>query len=295
MLQDNSWTRLGPVFSHPPYVVMGAASVLVLIALGIGVAVWFHGRHLQARHLRGLGVLLLTGIWIAPIVGVLTLIGWQAARHFRELPLEQVPMAEYNPGSDAAEGLSISGPQFLKAREMTTDEPNWVRQPVSVTPLGTLLVLSSERFATLEEAERQVTGQALEAIRRHFHEEFPNYGKWNIPVSVIEQQAVKRSAYEVMDKDFGGGFKSKMYRAHLQLHFSPELRQALFGTWHAGVVQHRLLVLGSLFALVTLILGTIASYIRLDDLSFGIYSGRLKFAAGALIAAGSLIAAQFVQ
>lgn len=292
------------------FLILGAAALLAIVGMAIGIAVFLRGRRLQRHHVRRVASIMLGWFWMVPLAAVVAVIGLYAFRQFphevRTLRAERVSaeaiiLAERAPAGEAALGsassvdLPLPGEPHLKARQMSSDAPDWVAHPAFAAGGGSLIALSSERFATLDDAERQVTAQAVEAIRNHFHEEFPDYGAWTVPVSLIEQHAVQQSAYEVIDQDFGGGFREKMYRAHVQLKFSPELRQALYGTWRAGIVEHRLLVLASLFGLVTLILGTIAGYIRLDALSLGAYSRRLKFAAGLLIAAGSLIAAQLVR
>lgn len=190
---------------------------------------------------------------------------------------------------------SVGGPNVLKARQIASDPPQWVTEPAVPARDGSRIVVSSQRFATLDEAEAQLTGMVMETVRRHFHAEFPPYqGTWEIPVSLVEAHAVKQVAGEVMDKDFGSGITGKMYRVHAELELSPGLRQAVYGTWRGQIVNHRLIILGSLLGLITLMLATAAGYFKLDDLSFGIYRGRLKLAAAALITAGSLFVARFV-
>lgn len=294
-MQSHPWSL---TVQHPSWGlgILVVAALLALFGAGIAAAVFLRGRRLRRHHVRQLASIAVTWFWMIPLVAVVALVGLKAVYQMRVVATDTrvaVVNAEAAP-AEAGQVITAPGHPFLKARQMSSDEPNWVTQPVPGAADGTFLTLSSQRFALLEEAERQVTGQVIEAIRHHFYEEFPDYGNWEVPVALVEQYAVQQSAYEVIDKDFGGGFKNKMYRVHVQLKFSPDLRQALYGSWRAGVVDHRLLILGSLFGLVTLICGTIAGYIRLDDVSFGMYRRRLKFAAGALITAGSLVAARLV-
>jgi hypothetical protein len=159
--------------------------------------------------------------------------------------------------------------------------------------------LSSERFATLAEAEAHVTELAMARVRDLCAVEFPVIHDWlprqpasnpRFLIDLMNQYGVKELVGEVMDWDFKNGTTGKMYRAHLRFDFSPGLRDALERRWQAETAERRLILLGSLLGLVTLMLGTAAGYFRLDDATGGAYRGRLKLAALAVIAAGSVAA-----
>jgi hypothetical protein len=180
----------------------------------------------------------------------------------------------------------------LRVRGTASAPPDWAgKEPVRDKD-GVLVALSSQRFATIGEAEEQVTGQAVECVKKFYRDEYPLPGQWTVPVSVIDQAALNTMVGEMYDQDFGNGVTGKMYRAHLRLNLSPALRDALHSSWHSQVVAHRLKELGGILGLATLMLATCAGYFRLDDLTRGQYRRRLKLAAASLIAAGSLIAWQ---
>jgi hypothetical protein len=178
----------------------------------------------------------------------------------------------------------------LKVVETHAGEPDWAGKEPVPSDKGTLVALSSQRFATLQEAEQQLTALAASYVREFYKDEYPLSGGWTVPVSIIERNAVRKLVGETQEKDFGNGFQSTMYRAHLQLELNSAMRKALHDSWHGQIVSHRLTVLGSMLGLVTLMLATSAGYFRLDDLTGGLYRRRLKFAAASLIAAGSLVA-----
>ena len=77
---------------------------------------------------------------------------------------------------------------------------------------GILVSLSSQRFATLHEAEQQLTAQAVSYVKQFYHDEYPLSGDWTVPVSIIERNAVHNLVGETMDKDFGNGIQGTMYR-----------------------------------------------------------------------------------
>jgi hypothetical protein len=183
-----------------------------------------------------------------------------------------------------------AGDRVLTVAETRSGAPDWAGKDPVPGDRGILVSLSSQRFATLQEAEQDVSSRAAEYVKKFYNKEYPLPGDWSVPVAVIEQNAVHELVGEKFEKDFGNGIPEPMYRAHLQLELNSALRNALHDSWHDQIVTHRLTMLGSMLGLVTLMLATSAGYFRLDDLTGGQYRRRLKFAAASLIAAGSLVA-----
>jgi hypothetical protein len=220
---------------------------------------------------------------------------------------------------------STASPPRLKVRQISSDDPKWTTQS-NIVNGRELVVLSSERFATLAEAEENVTRMALAKIKEHWSADatlglsgielerqrqrllarggfpFPlaqSIESWRTSdvqafIDLADRYAVKDLVGEVMDWDFKNGTTGKMYRAHLRLDFSPEFHGALQTAARGKVVEHRMLIFGGMLGLVTLMLGTAAGYFKLDDATAGAYRRRLKLAAGALIAAGGLATAQIL-
>lgn len=213
-----------------------------------------------------------------------------------EAPLNRI--AQDSPATEVRStgDVSFNSPALdgvLKVLEARAGAPDWAGKEPVPGDRGILVSLSSQRFATLQEAEQQVTAQAVSYVKKFYHDEYPLSGDWTVPVAVIEKNAVHNFVGEAIDKDFGNGIHGTMYRAHLQLELNSAMRKALHDSWHGQIVSHRLTVLGSMLGLVTLMLATSAGYFRLDNLTGGLYSRRLKFAAASLIAAGSLVAFRF--
>jgi len=146
------------------------------------------------------------------------------------------------------------------------------------------VALSSQRFATLAEAEQQVTSLAASYIKNHYREEYPLSEDWTVPVSLVEKHALREFVGEELEhKDFG-----TMYRAHLRLSLDSNLRRAVHDSWRDQIALHRLGLFGGALGAATLFLATCAGYFKLDDLTGGQYRRRLKLAAAALLAAGGL-------
>ena len=181
---------------------------------------------------------------------------------------------------------------ILRVRGTASDPPDWAGKEPVPSRDSVLVALSSQRYATIGEAEENVTALAVDYLKKFYRDEYPLRGEWTVPVSVIEQSAFNSMVGEVFEKDFGNGVVGNMYRAHLRLEVGPALREALHASWHDQVVTHRLTELGGVFGLATLVLATCAGYFRLDNLTAGQHRRRLKLAAASLIAAGGLVAWQ---
>lgn len=184
--------------------------------------------------------------------------------------------------------LSEYAAGVLHVRETLPNEPEWAKiSPLPSDP-GVLVPLSSQRFATLGEAEVQVTQLAVRYVKQFYGEEYPLPGDWTVPVSLIDTYGVKTLVGEELDKDFGNGLKGKMYRAHLRLDLNPKLRQALHASWNEQIVRQRLTMLGTGLGMITVVLAASAGYFRLNEMTHGQYGGRLKLAATAIIGAAGL-------
>lgn len=270
---------------------IGGAVGLGLLAAALAAPSMLSGMRLSsplagARRLGG------TFLAIAPAILLLCWIVMRSAPHVLDAPGGFWSNMVWNRGG--ADGAESRPNELLKIRQMSSVAPSWADATPDPKGDSTTVVVSSQRFATLEEAERQATERVLALVHSHFHDEHPQRGAWQAPLSEVEAHAVEQVTGESLDKDFGNGIQGRMYRVHARLNLSPELRKALYGTWRAQVVDRRLTILGSILALVTLMLGTSATYIRLDDRTGGQLRWRLRFAALATIMAGGLMASSVI-
>jgi hypothetical protein len=80
-------------------------------------------------------------------------------------------------------------------------------------------------------------------------------------------------------------------RVHAILDFSPRMLDELYSAWRAQIAERRLWTVGGLVGLATLLVASLAGYLRLDAATHGGYRRRLKLATVSLIVAGGLIAA----
>src|SRR5262249_34976761 len=110
---------------------------------------------------------------------------------------------------------------ILHVQKTDKRAPDWAEKDPVATDDGVLVAISSERFATMAEAEQQVTANAAGYIKNHYRDEYPLSGDWTVPVSLIEKHALREFVGEELEKDFG-----KMYRAHVRISLDSNLRRA---------------------------------------------------------------------
>jgi len=75
------------------------------------------------------------------------------------------------------------------------------------------------------------------------------------------------------------------WETHLLLKFDAADQRLIERSWRQSIVQQNLRYAGAGAALVLALLGTLFGYLKLDTATRGFYSGRLKLATGALVAA----------
>lgn len=232
-------------------------------------------------------------LWIVPAAAVVVLIGMKTGAALTgTVPDNSSAQASVE---RAIELESTSGPVLLRIQQQSSDPPDWAAFAQKPTEDESLVVLSSGRFVTIDEVEQDVTGKAHELVTQKFRNEYPVKGDFDVPVALIDRHAVKGFVAQQFRKDFGKGIEADMYQGHLKLELTTALRDAVYANWRGQLIERRLVSLGSIAGLVTLMLATAAGYLRLDDLTGGAFRRRLKLAAASVIAAGSVIAIRFVS
>jgi hypothetical protein len=275
-------------FSPFGLVILLAGAVLAAIVIGAGVYLAVS----RKLSLRAVAASILAWLWVLPVAAVLVYVLIRGVGPSGSTP----PVAD----EEAVElGESATGEDFAAAvKPSAADDhaalPAWVRQGRVENGSNTLLVLKSQQFATVEEAERQVLDEAVRQVRLDFHQEYPDEGAWTVPMELVRNQAIRQRYVQPISRQ-SGNVTFDVHRVYLQVELSPALRGELYPVWRRQIVAGRLWTLGSLLGVVTLVLGTSAAYLRLDSLTRGLYRGRLKLAAASLIVAGGVAAATLLK
>ncbi|WP_339911349.1 hypothetical protein [Symmachiella dynata] len=180
----------------------------------------------------------------------------------------------------------------------TGDVPDWVSAPTQNDGQNRVVVVRShfspavdasdtERAISL--AQNEVYNEAAQQIRAYFGETYPVQNNWPIPDEIVRRAIGK---VHLLEKDVDGG--GKVYRRFAQVNLNPGIRQKLLPQWQKATTQNRLWTLCAGMGLLTLLLGTTASYLRLDRMTDGAYRGRLKLASFSVVTAVALVAVLIV-
>ncbi len=121
-----------------------------------------------------------------------------------------------------------------------------------------LVVVSSQRWATREEAIQQVGLQVVRVLKQDFMEHEPQaFHPWLLRQAQTKV-AMREPIYVESYRQDLGTYEAVMYRAHTQIELSQSIRDHIRPIWREQVVDERLWEVGSLFGAATLVFGFIA-------------------------------------
>ncbi len=178
--------------------------------------------------------------------------------------------------------------------EETAQAPDWVHRPRFDDGKTIIAVIRSKQYQTVAECERDVIAKATQELMADFPKVFGIADTWTIPESFVSSEAIRQRYVERLTRQTEK-HTFDVRRMSALLEITPDLRRQVYEIWRGQAVERRLWHLGGLVGLATLILATIASYLRLDARTSGAYRGRLKLAAGLLITVGSLVVVRTLQ
>lgn len=234
-----------------------------------------------------------TIFWIAPALGVVALIAMY--KHPAKMPDTSNAVAEH----------TERDPSLLWSRQQVTDAPNWAKEEpetnaaatkkagVPTKPISLVrrvlgddqvpaIVVSTDPYATEEEAVKELTPRVVEAVTEELRAGFPVPGNWQVPVKLIATEGITSSenlVLEQFDKDFGLGKPDKMYRLHCRVSLTPQLRDVVYRDWRTQVVTYRLARLGGGMGVIVALTAILSMYLGLNAATQGLYRWRLRFAA----------------
>jgi hypothetical protein len=272
-------------------------AIVVSVALSSGT----NGLTLRDAALRGVSF-----AWAVPVVAVLCYAGWKIlpALQDRETPdsirvvgYERVEKSQSQKVEESEEAVRSSTPE-PGARSLEPALPDWVTHPPSTIENGVeQVLLTSKQYATEDEAREELEQLAELKVKEYFHRDHPYKGHWTLPANFVDVQSnhslFPKQFVEPIDRTVGT-HSFRVQRVHALLSLSPQVREDLYPKWREQIVGRRLWSLGGIAGMLTLVVGSIAGYLRLDAATKGSYRRRLKLATVSLIVAGGLAAATFV-
>jgi len=180
---------------------------------------------------------------------------------------EESPVVEQTP---VAKPESIDKPAVMTYVGTEADGtprdslPDWTR---NTSGDGPIRVIESGLHATVKLAEQHALAQLRTLLDSEFERQHPEARGWEPDDEVllasgsILHRAVERSQIQV------GEFTTPMYEAYWQVDTSNIA--PLYEAWRPSVVEHRLVWLGGGLALLTLLLGSVAGVLRVDEQTQG--------------------------
>lgn len=198
------------------------------------------------------------------------------------------------PANENVNGTVKSDTESAKVGGSEASPPDWVLTAPEAREDMTFAVVHGTPMPDEHESVDAALVKAAKFVQEFYEKEFgSSNGRWRVTPDYVKNRLV-REAYTgptnfrpIMietDKEKYSDLDS-FEQTHLLLQLDEQSRRDSFASWRNAVSQQRLLGLGGLFALATLITGASATYFRVDEKTKGAYRGRLRFAAFAVIAA----------
>jgi hypothetical protein len=292
------------------------AAGLIVVAVGIGVHTFLKERGKKVS-VGGAASHLLTLLWLIPIAAVCLVVAVPAAWYFSfSAPPVRIDVEEgdaHQIGRDEAypiattleaesslpeltEGEAESSlPEFSESEAAAEPKrPTWVDAGDTDDGSRRLVVVQGQQFPQEQRARQDALEEAVQLVRADFQQTRNAQGRWKLHRSLVKRKAVKKTFVEPIQRSTGLNDFS-VVRVYHQVELSDHVRDAIYPSWRRQIVDGRLWVLGGILGFITLMLGTSATYLRLDMLTKGNYRRRLKLASVSLIVAGGLGLATFLR
>ena len=147
-------------------------------------------------------------------------------------------------------------------------------------------------YSTLSECNQKLPEALQEAVRAYAERLLGAEAGESVKLSpsFIHEHIVRGEWLEQAEFSFG-----PMYNLHELLEFHPSVAQEIERQYRASQVSGRLAHTGVATALALGLIGVLFSYLKLDTLSRGYYTWRLRVAAGAVILAEAVVAGLLVS
>ncbi|MEI8016955.1 MAG: hypothetical protein WCH39_02090 [Schlesneria sp.] len=147
--------------------------------------------------------------------------------------------------------------------------PSWIDEGNNQTGDIQRIVLSSGLWATEAEASRELLPRTASIVRTDFAERhkgpFDRPGHRFLSDERLANIAVKRQYLERIEQDHGS-IVLPMCRLWQQIEVSPEVRTEIYPAWKSAVLGNRVVLIGALLSLMTLIANTASLFVKLNRL-----------------------------
>ncbi len=169
--------------------------------------------------------------------------------------------------------------------------PEWAGEEsvVDFADTGLPGVIKTGQQATPEDAEKEALLQLRLGLAKTFAVAQPAAAGWLPPEKVVlEAGVVTRRAIERSEVTVGD-FTEPIFRAYWEITRPDDLESKLFAAWRPEALKSRLLLVGGGIALFTLLFGSLAGFLRVDDATRGKYRKQLGWGTAALWIVAGLV------
>lgn len=258
-----------------PFLITWAGLLVLLVA---GLLLWWA---LHSKHGRTLLVLVACAILLGVPILYLTSID-------RSVVVQVATASAANLLDGQSADTAITGPVEEEAQR-----PAWVDQPPSRNGGKAVFTVTAGPHATDELCQRELNTQLRNAVDAHIDSFIGQPGagrRVGLSVAYIRDRLVKDQYAETVQASFG-----PMRNVHALVEIDEDAHRLIAEQYQQALMQARLGYTAGSFGLVLVVLATAFGYLKLDTLTKGYYSGRLKVAATAVILTAAAAAALAVR
>lgn len=214
----------------------------------------------------------------------------------RVAPISEVSVSTTAESSELAakEQAGVHAPSTDSTSEPRpgAGRPAWMDAPMGHDGKIYRTIATSGPYATVAECNQKLP-EALEEAVRSYSERLLGEGasrRVRLPASFIHERIVRGEWLEQAEFSFG-----PMYNLHERLEFDASVAQEIEQLYRASQVASRISYAAVGATLALGLIGILFSYLKLDTLTRGYYTGRLRVAAGAVILAEAAIVGLLVN
>lgn len=212
--------------------------IWLMLAIGFVIGLSFA---VSRRHRTSIAATIAKLLVVAVAIGVAAAFFSDSGSHPVRSVANRVEVSEVERVPQPPSIKSTAAPEDLESSKSSTELPEWTRQPVRIDGNRKVIVVSSGRFASEEEAELHGVQAATEAAAKEYVSLDPN-GRGAVQSQhsdLVKESAIKLRHLESTQHDFGK-FQAPMYQLWMQVELTPELGERLAEPWRQAAVSARL-------------------------------------------------------
>ena len=183
-------------------------------------------------------------------------------RWFSLTPIVNIPTA-------VESQTQTENPYQRSQSDPTIGRPRWIDDGESQGDGVQKIVLSSGLWSTEAEALRELLPRAASIVRTDFAErhksQFDRPGQRVLSDERLARIAVKRQYLEPITKKTGS-MELPMCRLWQQIEVSPAVRTEIYPVWKSAVLGNRVVIIGTLLAMMTLMANAASLFVKLKRL-----------------------------